>query len=103
LVWQFIPRVEWRVFITAGMLVAIDLVLDPAAVSLGFWKYVHPGYWGGVPYTNFLGWMLSGLLGCLILHALTQNEHRPNSDAYLWLLAGFLPALGTVILWFIAQ
>lgn len=103
LAWQVMPQIKLYTLLTTSILVAVDLILDPAAVSLGFWKYAHPGIWGGVPYTNFLGWMLSGLLGSLILQTLTKKEQKPNPNARLWLLAGFLPAVGTVALWLIAH
>ncbi len=100
---QFTTQTVWQLFFTTSILVTIDLVLDPAAVSLGFWKYTYPGLWGGVPYTNFLGWMLSGLIGCLILQALTKEMPEPNSNTRFWLLSGFMPAIGTIILWLIAH
>lgn len=103
LAWRYTRLPELRTPLTIGILIAIDLVLDPAAVSLGFWKYAYPGFWGGVPYTNFLGWILSGYLGCLLLQNLTKEAEQPNSEASLWLLAGFLPAISTIALWLITQ
>ena len=43
----------------AGVL-AIDLVLDPAAVAIGFWAYADGGAYYGVPASNYAGWLLSG-------------------------------------------
>jgi putative membrane protein len=103
LAWRYTSSITHRFILTIGTLVTIDLILDPAAVSLGFWKYAHPGLWGGVPYTNFLGWMLSGFVGCLILHAFTKQQQPSHANARLWLLTGFLPAIGTVVLWLVAQ
>ena len=40
-------------------ILAIDLVLDPAAVALGFWAYAGGGPLYGVPLSNFAGWLLS--------------------------------------------
>jgi len=101
LAWRFTRGHELHMLLTIGILIAIDLILDPAAVSLGFWKYAHPGFWGGVPYTNFLGWILSGYLGCLLLRTFTKTAAQPNADARVWLLAGFLPAISTIALWLI--
>lgn len=39
---------------------AVDLVLDPAAVAIGFWQYAPPGAYYGVPASNYAGWLLSG-------------------------------------------
>lgn len=67
----------------------IDLVLDPAAVRLGFWEWHTPGAYYGVPFVNFAGWLLSGFIGGLIL---------------LYLLPHKVPATlaisGLAILWF---
>lgn len=47
---------------SAVVLVAIDAVLDPGAVRLGFWEYAGGGPYFGVPVSNFFGWLLSGAL-----------------------------------------
>ncbi|WP_181686912.1 bisanhydrobacterioruberin hydratase [Halorhabdus salina] len=56
---------------------AMDLVLDPGAVGLGFWAYAAPlagdGLWAsataihfyGVPLSNYLGWVLSASVAVL--------------------------------------
>jgi len=56
---------------------AMDLVLDPGAVGLGFWEYAPPltggGAWAsataihfyGVPLSNYLGWVLSASVAVL--------------------------------------
>jgi putative membrane protein len=38
---------------------AVDLVLDPGAVALGFWTYAAEGAYYGVPWSNYAGWVLS--------------------------------------------
>ena len=40
-------------------ILAIDLVLDPAAVAIGFWSYAAEGVLYGVPLSNYGGWVLS--------------------------------------------
>jgi putative membrane protein len=49
-----------------AVVLAIDLVLDPAAVAIGFWAYEGSGYYG-VPASNYLGWLLSGTVATLTL------------------------------------
>ncbi|WP_435179578.1 bisanhydrobacterioruberin hydratase [Halorussus sp. AFM4] len=51
-----------RTLAALGVVVLIDLVLDPAAVGLGFWAYDGGGAYYGVPLSNFRGWLLSGLI-----------------------------------------
>ncbi len=46
-----------------------DLVLDPGAVRLGFWQYEGGGVFYGVPVSNFLGWLVSGLIGAALIEA----------------------------------
>lgn len=55
-----------RVAAVAGTVVAVDVVLDPAAVALGFWSYAAGGYYG-VPVTNYLGWVLSAVVATLLI------------------------------------
>ncbi|WP_137283308.1 bisanhydrobacterioruberin hydratase [Halorussus salinisoli] len=51
-----------RTLAALAVVLAVDLVLDPAAVGLGFWAYVGGGFYYGVPLSNFAGWVLSGLI-----------------------------------------
>ena len=55
--------------VALGLVLAIDLVLDPGAVSLGFWTYADGGAYYGVPLANFLGWALSGSVAVAVLAA----------------------------------
>lgn len=58
--------------LTALFALACDIVLDPAAVKLGFWYWDQPGWFYGVPLVNFAGWLLSGFIGGLIMQALSH-------------------------------
>jgi isopentenyl-diphosphate delta-isomerase len=57
----------FRIVLTAIILVALDLVLDPGAVKLGFWQYDGGGFFYGVPLSNFLGWLFSGAIAGIVL------------------------------------
>jgi putative membrane protein len=52
-----LPR---RLLVAVGVVIAVDLALDPGAVALGFWSYTDGGVYYGVPVSNYLGWVLSG-------------------------------------------
>lgn len=52
--------------VALGVVLAIDLVLDPAAVALGFWAYPSGAYYG-VPASNYAGWVLSGTVGVIAI------------------------------------
>jgi putative membrane protein len=48
-----------RLPVVISAVVAMDLVLDPAAVSLGFWEYVGQWPYYDVPASNYAGWVVS--------------------------------------------
>jgi len=48
-----------RLLATLATVILVDLVLDPGAVGIGFWVY-ETGAFYGVPWSNYLGWLLSG-------------------------------------------
>ncbi|USZ69634.1 carotenoid biosynthesis protein [Halorussus salilacus] len=56
-----LPRTR-RVLVSLGVVLVVDLVLDPAAVALGFWAYAGGGPYYGVPLSNYAGWVVSGLV-----------------------------------------
>ena len=74
-----IAGTQWQRFIpaTALFVVAVDLVIDPAAVVAGFWVWEHPGLYYGIPAVNFLGWALTGTIyGTLFFLAVRDRfEH----------------------------
>lgn len=57
-----------RLAATVGTVLAMDLVLDPGAVALGFWEYDLAGVaytYYDVPWTNYAGWVLSATVAVL--------------------------------------
>lgn len=62
--------------LTAIFATAIDTVLDPAAVRLGFWYWDNPGIYYGVPFINFAGWLLSCFIGAAIVHSFLRMQHK---------------------------
>jgi putative membrane protein len=69
-VWR---RILW-VFSAAVLLTLVDGVLDPGAVSLGFWMWPEDGLYYGVPVSNYLGWLLSSSLAAAILLAIGHQR-----------------------------
>jgi len=55
-----------RVPAVIAAVLAVDLVLDPGAVALGFWDYGGGAYYG-VPWSNYEGWVLSATVAVLAL------------------------------------
>ncbi len=60
-----------RILLTAVTLVIFDLVIDPGAVKIGFWRYEGGGPFYGVPYANFTGWLFSGAIAAVVLEIFT--------------------------------
>jgi len=57
-----------RLVVVSATVVAVDLVLDPAAVALGFWSFAEGGYYG-VPPLNYAGWVLSAVVATILVDA----------------------------------
>lgn len=75
--------------VSALLLVAIDLMLDPGAVAQGFWLYSRDGLaalpvlgWRfyDVPVSNFLGWLLSGFGASWVLMMSLPDQFKQNFE-----------------------
>lgn len=84
---------SWLVtcLIATFILVAMDTILDPGAVALGFWTWTHGGVYYAVPLSNFLGWCLSGGLGVY-----SVQKWLPNLNTRLVAMSGIF----SVAFWF---
>ncbi|WP_435183518.1 bisanhydrobacterioruberin hydratase [Halobellus sp. EA9] len=60
-------RTGVRVAAVIAAVLAMDVVLDPGAVALGFWVYPNGGAFYGVPLSNYAGWVLSATVATLAL------------------------------------
>ncbi|MBL8155372.1 MAG: carotenoid biosynthesis protein [Anaerolineae bacterium] len=54
-------------FVTALVFTAWDLFLDPQMVVWGFWVWENPVGYFGIPWVNFLGWILSSFVITLLI------------------------------------
>jgi isopentenyl-diphosphate Delta-isomerase len=55
------------VIIGTLVLAAFDLVVDPGAVRIGFWRYEGGGPYYGVPLSNYIGWLITGIVAMTII------------------------------------
>ena len=62
----------------ALLLVLMDGVLDPGAVSLGFWIWPEGGPYYGVPPSNYAGWLFSGTLAAYLLLSIGRWRSPPS-------------------------
>ena len=60
------------------LLAWMDAVIDPGAVSLGYWTWPQGGLYYGVPLTNYAGWLLSGVLATTLLLATGRWSETPR-------------------------
>ena len=60
-----------RIVLIAVFLVVFDLVIDPGAVKIGFWRYEGGGQFYGVPVSNFIGWIFSGVIAGIVIEIFT--------------------------------
>ncbi|MBP2146110.1 putative membrane protein [Methanofollis sp. W23] len=75
---------------SALLLVAADLVLDPAAVWAGFWAWEGTGIYYGIPAVNFVGWAFTGAFYAWIFHrAAGGNVPPPQVASSAVLIFGF--------------
>ena len=58
-----------RLLSVIALVLAMDVVLDPGAVALGFWLYEGGGAFYGVPLSNYAGWVLSATIAVVVLDA----------------------------------
>jgi bisanhydrobacterioruberin hydratase len=66
-------RVLWLLY-AAVLLTIVDGVLDPGAVSLGFWVWPEGGPYYGVPMSNYFGWLFSSSVAAAILLVLGRRR-----------------------------
>lgn len=86
-----------RVPVVVLAVVGMDLVLDPAAVAVGFWAYDAGGPYYGVPWLNYAGWMLSAVVSVLVVDLVFDRDGvRTRLDACAVMLDDLV---SFVILW----
>ncbi|QLG63298.1 bisanhydrobacterioruberin hydratase [Halorarum salinum] len=96
-----------RLGAVVALVLAMDVVLDPGAVGLGFWVYeaVPPGGgFYGVPASNFAGWVLSTSVATAtldrILDRAALRERLADCEFALDDVVSFVLLWGAVNAWF---
>jgi lycopene beta-cyclase len=75
---------------------AWDLFLDPQMVAWDLWVWAEPGGYFGIPWLNFLGWLLvSGLITALVRPA--NLPDRPF--LFIYIITWLLSTIGLAIFW----
>ncbi len=83
--------------VAPAVLVAWDLGLDPLMVAEGFWRFERGAFYG-VPWSNFLGWYLSGVVLVTLLVALEPRlrDLRSPDLRTIFVVQGMLMGGGLV-------
>jgi lycopene beta-cyclase len=82
--------------ISALAFTAWDLFLDPQMVGWGFWIWATPGVYFGIPFSNYLGWLLVSFLLTL---AARPRDLPLGPLAVIYALTWFLQSIGQGIFW----
>jgi putative membrane protein len=80
---------------------AWDLFLDPQMVGWGFWAWARPGGYFGIPWSNFLGWLLaSALITAAVFQPAWRPPRTPTRPLLLvYTLTWLLQAVGLALFW----
>jgi bisanhydrobacterioruberin hydratase len=76
--WRVSSSVVINILAIAVLMTAFDFVLDPGSVSLGFWIWENSTGFYGVPWSNFLGWLLSSALAAVIVEVFLKFCSRSD-------------------------
>ncbi|MFW6317524.1 MAG: bisanhydrobacterioruberin hydratase [Halorubrum sp.] len=83
--------------------VAMDVVLDPGAVSLGFWSFGDGAFYG-VPLSNYAGWVLSATVAVVTLDrafaGTTLRDRLRDCEFMLDDMVSFVILWGGINLWY---
>ncbi|WP_277555803.1 bisanhydrobacterioruberin hydratase [Halobaculum limi] len=108
-------RTLTRLLAVIGLVLVLDVVLDPGAVALGFWAYTgveNVGALGvltgegfyGVPLSNYAGWVLSATVTVVVLDAAFDRaalrSRLADCEFMLDDMVSFVLLWGGVNLWF---
>jgi uncharacterized membrane protein len=89
---------EWLSFalISSLAMTAWDLFLDPQMTAWNFWVWEQPSGYFGIPWINFLGWMLVTFLITLVV----RPRGLPTAPlAAIYALTWFLETFGQLFFW----
>lgn len=83
--------------LVAGLaLTAWDLYLDPQMVSWGLWQWENPVGYFGIPWVNFLGWILTATLITLVA---APRDLDTGPLLLIYLLTWIMSAGGLALFW----
>ena len=92
-----------RLLTVIPTVVAMDVVLDPGAVALGFWSFGGGAFYG-VPLSNYAGWVVSATVAVVTLDRAFEmaaiRERLANCEFMLDDMVSFVILWGGINLWY---
>ncbi|MFW5917286.1 MAG: bisanhydrobacterioruberin hydratase [Halorubrum sp.] len=92
-----------RLATVIAAVVAMDVVLDPGAVALGFWSFGGGAFYG-VPLSNYAGWVLSATVAVVTLDRAFDTaglrERLRRCEFMLDDMVSFVILWGGINLWY---
>ena len=91
-----IARVIVNALVAALIVSATDLVADPVSVDAGLWVWIDGGPFYGVPYSNYIGWIIVGTVILSIIGVVNRSNVDASIDcapvsAKIWSIAPIVP------------
>ena len=79
----------WCALLTSLIVLAWDFSLEPLAVGMGWWGWLRPGEYFGVPINNFFGWMAISF-STVFLYKIFFEKEQPERET----LFDYAPVVG---------
>ena len=76
-----IPRIIVKALVAAFIVSATDLVADPVSVESGLWVWNDGGLFFGVPYSNYIGWIVVGTVILSIIGIVNKSNCDKSIDS----------------------
>ena len=95
---RFDQRWQTAVFIilSATAMTAWDLFLDPQMVAWGLWAWASPSGFYGIPWSNYLGWLL---VSALITAIIRPNKMPIPGLLLIYTITWILQTIGLGVFW----
>lgn len=88
---------NWRfVAVAALAFTAWDLFLDPQMVGWRFWIWEQPGYYFGIPLSNYLGWLV---VSSILTIAANPKNIPAGPLSLVYVLTWALQTIGQGVFW----
>jgi putative membrane protein len=85
----------WSVFLVAAFGLLFDIIMEPVAIALDFWRWPMDI----VPLQNYIAWFVLGLILSISARFLKPHQNKSFPTFYVFVLFGFFIVINAFI-WF---